>query len=147
PGISKPAALVMLEKHLVAVRSRGEHAVLMMDEAQNLSMDLLEEIRLLSNLEHRGDKLLQIFLVGQPELEAHLARHELRQLRQRITVHYRLNPLPPEETQGYIQHHINVAGGNGPSVFPADTCRALSRLSPGVPRDITSLPSPALIAA
>jgi general secretion pathway protein A len=147
PGISKPAALVMLEKHLIAVRSRGEHAVLMMDEAQNLSMDLLEEIRLLSNLENKGDKLLQIFLVGQPELEAHLARHELRQLRQRITVHYRLNPLSPDETLGYIHHHINVAGGNGAVVFPSETCREIFRLSHGIPREINTLASSALIAA
>ena len=147
PGISKPAALVMLEKHLVSVRARGEHAVLMMDEAQNLSMDLLEEIRLLSNLEHKGDKLLQIFLVGQPELEAHLARHELRQLRQRITVHYRLNPLSPDETLGYIHHHINVAGGNGAIVFPSDTCREVYRLTHGIPREINTLASSALIAA
>src|SRR5262245_12364781 len=147
PGVSKPAALVLLEKHLVGVRNRGEKAVLMMDEAQNLSMDLLEEIRLLSNVEHKGDKLLQIFLVGQPELEAHLARHELRQLRQRITVHYRLNPLSHEETMGYIHHHINVAGGNGPMVFPADTCREIFRLSHGIPREINTLASSALIAA
>jgi type II secretory pathway predicted ATPase ExeA len=147
PGISKPAALVMLEKHLIAVRGRGEHAVLMMDEAQNLSMDLLEEIRLLSNLENKGDKLLQIFLVGQPELEAHLARHELRQLRQRITVHYRLNPLSPDETLGYIHHHINVAGGNGAVVFPSETCREIFRLSHGIPREINTLASSALIAA
>ena len=147
PGTSKPALLVMLEKHLVAVRGRGEHAVLMMDEAQNLSMDLLEEIRLLSNLEHKGDKLLQIFLVGQPELEAHLARHELRQLRQRITVHYRLNPLSPDETLGYIHHHINVAGGNGAIVFPSDTCREVYRLTHGIPREINTLASSALIAA
>lgn len=146
-GVSKPAALVALEKHLVTVRSRGEHAVLMMDEAQNLSMDLLEEIRLLSNLEHKGEKLLQIFLVGQPELEAHLARHELRQLRQRITVHYRLNPLSPDETLGYIHHHINVAGGNGAVVFPSDTCREVYRLTHGIPREINTLASAALIAA
>jgi type II secretory pathway predicted ATPase ExeA len=147
PGVSKPSALVLLEKHLVNVRNRGEKAVLMMDEAQNLSMDLLEEIRLLSNLEHKGDKLMQIFLVGQPELEAHLARHELRQLRQRITVHYRLNPLSPDETLGYIHHHINVAGGNGAIVFPVDTCREIHRLSHGIPREINTLASSALIAA
>ncbi len=147
PGVSKPALLVMLERHLIAVRGRGEHAVLMMDEAQNLSMDLLEEIRLLSNLEHRGEKLLQIFLVGQPELEAHLARHELRQLRQRITVHYRLNPLSPDETLGYIHHHINVAGGAGAVVFPSDTCREIYRLTHGIPREINTLASSALIAA
>ena len=147
PGTSKPALMVALEKHLISVRARGEHAVLMMDEAQNLSMDLLEEIRLLSNLENRGDKLLQIFLVGQPELEAHLARHELRQLRQRITVHYRLNPLSPDETLGYIHHHINVAGGNGAIVFPSDTCREIYRLTHGIPREINTLSSSALIAA
>jgi hypothetical protein len=147
PGTSKPALMVALEKHLIAVRARGEHAVLMMDEAQNLSMDLLEEIRLLSNLENRGDKLLQIFLVGQPELEAHLARHELRQLRQRITVHYRLNPLSSDETLGYIHHHINVAGGSGAIVFPTDTCREIYRLTHGIPREINTLASSALIAA
>jgi len=147
PNTSKPALMVALEKHLIGVRGRGEHAVLMMDEAQNLSMDLLEEIRLLSNLEHRGDKLLQIFLVGQPELEAHLARHELRQLRQRITVHYRLNPLSSDETLGYIHHHINVAGGNGVSVFPTDTCREIFRLTHGIPREINTIASSALIAA
>ena len=145
PGISKPALLVMLEKHLISVRARGEHAVLMMDEAQNLSMDLLEEIRLLSNLEHRGEKLLQIFLVGQPELEAHLARHELRQLRQRITVHYRLNPLSADETLGYIHHHVNVAGGSGALVFPSETCREIYRLTHGIPREINTLASSALI--
>jgi len=147
PGTSKPALMVALERHLISVRAKGEHAVLMMDEAQNLSMDLLEEIRLLSNLENRGDKLLQIFLVGQPELEAHLARHELRQLRQRITVHYRLNPLSPDETLGYIHHHINVAGGSGAQVFPTDTCREIYRLTHGIPREINTLASSALIAA
>ena len=146
-GVSKPAALVALEKHLIGVRARGEHAVLMMDEAQNLSMELLEEIRLLSNLEHKGEKLLQVFLVGQPELETHLGRHELRQLRQRITVHYRLNPLSPDETLGYIHHHINVAGGNGAIVFPSDTCREIFRLTHGIPREINTLASAALIAA
>ncbi len=147
PGISKPAALVMLEKHLVAVRARGEHAVPMTDQAQNLSKALLEEIRLLSNLEHKGEKLLQIFLVGQPELEAHLARHELRQLRQRITVHYRLNPLSADETLGYIHHHIGVAGGNAVQVFPPDSCREIFRLTHGIPREINTLASSALIAA
>lgn len=146
-GVSKPAALAALEKHLVTVRARGENAVLMLDEAQNLSMELLEEIRLLSNLEFKGDKLIQIFLVGQPELESHLARHELRQLRQRITVHYRLNPLSPDETLGYIHHHINVAGGNGAVVFPSETCREIYRLTHGIPREINTLASAALIAA
>jgi len=147
PGASKPQALAHLERHLLAVRGRGEHAVLLLDEAQNLVADLLEEIRLLSNLEAQGEKLLQIFLVGQPELEAKLARPELRQLRQRITVHYRLNPLSPEETAGYIHHRISVAGGNAWAAFPPDACREVYRVTHGIPREINTVASQALLAA
>ncbi|MEO5989866.1 MAG: AAA family ATPase [Candidatus Eisenbacteria bacterium] len=146
-GVSKPQALVQLERHLLAVRQRGAHAVLLLDEAQNLAPELLEEIRLLSNLEEQGDKLLQIFLVGQPELEAKLAKPELRQLRQRITVHYRLNPLSPEETAGYIHHRISVAGGNAWVVFPPDACREVFRLTHGIPREINTVASAALLTA
>jgi len=147
PGSSKPQALVQLERHLLGVRSRGEYAVLVLDEAQNLATDLLEEIRLLSNVESQGEKLLQIFLVGQPELEQKLARPELRQLRQRITVHYRLNPLSPEETAGYVHHRVSVAGGNAWRLFPPDTCREIYRLTHGIPREINTVASAALIAA
>lgn len=147
PGSSKPQALVALERHLLGVRSRGEYAVLVLDEAQNLATDLLEEIRLLSNLESQGEKLLQIFLVGQPELEQKLSRPELRQLRQRITVHYRLNPLSPEETAGYVHHRVSVAGGNAWRLFPPDTCREIYRLTHGIPREINTVASAALIAA
>lgn len=147
PGTTKPHAIAMLERHLNAVRARGEHAVLLIDEAQNLAGDLLEEIRLLSNLEVQGDKLVQIFLVGQPELEAMLARPELRQLRQRIGVHYRLNPLSPEETTAYVHHRIAVAGGDPWATFPADTCRELYRVTHGIPREINTIASQALIAA
>lgn len=146
-GVSKPQALVQLERHLLAVRQRGSHAVLLLDEAQNLAPELLEEIRLLSNLEEQGDKLLQIFLVGQPELEAKLAKPELRQLRQRITVHYRLNPLSPEETAGYIHHRLSVAGGNAWVVFPPDSCREVYRLTHGIPREINTVASAALLTA
>ncbi len=146
-GVSKPQALVQLERHLLAVRQRGAHAVLLLDEAQNLAPELLEEIRLLSNLEEHGDKLLQIFLVGQPELEAKLAKPELRQLRQRITVHYRLNPLSPEETAGYIHHRLAVAGGNAWVVFPPDACREVFRLTHGIPREINTVASAALLTA
>jgi len=146
-GVSKPQALAQLERHLLAVRQRGAHAVLLLDEAQNLAPELLEEIRLLSNLEAQGDKLLQIFLVGQPELEAKLARAELRQLRQRITVHYRLNPLSPEETAGYIHHRLSVAGGNAWVVFPPDACGEVFRLTHGIPREINTVASAALLTA
>lgn len=146
-GTTKPQALVHLERHLLAVRQRGAHAVLLLDEAQNLAPELLEEIRLLSNLEAQGDKLLQIFLVGQPELEAKLAKPELRQLRQRITVHYRLNPLSPEETAGYIHHRLAVAGGNAWVVFPPDACREVYRLTHGIPREINTVAAAALLTA
>lgn len=144
---SKPKLLALLERHLLAVRARGEHAVLLLDEAQNLATDLLEEIRLLSNVESEGEKLIQIFLVAQPELEARLGRPELRQLRQRITVHYRLNPLSPEETAGYIHHRISVAGGNAWSIFPPDTCREVYRVTHGIPREINTIASQAMITA
>lgn len=146
-GTSKPQALSALERHLTGVKSRGEHAVLILDEAQNLASELLEEIRLLSNVEQQGEKLLQIFLVGQPELEAKLARPELRQLRQRISVHYRLNPLSPEETAGYIHHRIAVAGGNAWATFPPETCREVYRVTHGIPREINHVASQALLAA
>lgn len=145
--VSKPKLLALLERHLLAVRARGEHAVLLLDEAQNLATDLLEEIRLLSNVESEGEKLIQIFLVAQPELEARLGRPELRQLRQRITVHYRLNPLSPEETAGYIHHRISVAGGNAWSIFPPDTCREVYRVTHGIPREINTIASQAMITA
>ncbi|MBI5169597.1 MAG: AAA family ATPase [Candidatus Eisenbacteria bacterium] len=147
PGLSKPQMLAALERHLSAVRNRGEHAVLLLDESQNLPVELLEEIRLLSNTEIQGEKLLQIFLVGQPELEAKLARPELRQLRQRITVHYRLNPLSPEETTGYIHHRLAVAGGNAISTFPPDACRAVYRVTHGIPREINTVAAQALLTA
>lgn len=145
--VSKPKLLALLERHLLTVRARGEHAVLLLDEAQNLATDLLEEIRLLSNVESEGEKLIQIFLVAQPELEARLGRPELRQLRQRITVHYRLNPLSPEETAGYIHHRISVAGGNAWSIFPPDTCREVYRVTHGIPREINTIASQAMITA
>jgi general secretion pathway protein A len=90
PSATKPQSMAQLEQYLLALRGRGERAILLLDEAQNFDRELLEEIRLLSNLEAGGEKLLQIIFVGQPELEAKLSLPELRQLRQRISVHYRL---------------------------------------------------------
>ena len=147
PGLSKPQTLVQLERFLHTVRARGDYAVLVLDEAHNLASDLLEEIRLLSNLELQGENLLQIFLVGQPELELKLSRPELRQLRQRISVHYRLNPLSPEETAGYIHHRISVVGGNAWVIFPPDACREVYRMTHGIPREINTVASAALLTA
>src|SRR5262245_5374148 len=146
-GATKPQALVQLERYLQAVRGRGEMAILLLDEAQNLDDGLLEEIRLLSNQEVGGEKLLQIFLVGQPELEMKLSRQELRQLRQRIAIHYRLHPLSDVETERYIHHRVSVAGGNANELFPTDTCRVIHRLTHGIPREINTVAGQALLNA
>src|SRR5205085_10349482 len=146
PTSSKPQMIAHLERHLLAVFAKGERAIVIIDEAQNLDRDLLEEIRLLSNLEHEGTKLLQVFLVGQPELEARLALPELRQLRQRIAVRYRLMPLSADDTERYIHHRIAVAGGH-PSVFPSDACQEAYAFSHGIPRDINHLAAQAMLNA
>jgi type II secretory pathway predicted ATPase ExeA len=145
--VSKPQALAALERHLLALRARGERAILLLDEAQNLDRELLEEIRLLSNLELNGEKLLQVFLVGQPELEAKLSRPELRQLRQRIAVHYRLRPLNAEDTQRYIHHRISVTGGYAPDIFPADSCAEVYAVTNGIPREINQICAQAMLDA
>ena len=144
---TKPQAMGQLERHLLALRGRGERAILLLDEAQNFDRDLLEEIRLLSNLEAGGEKLLQIFLVGQPELESKLSQPELRQLRQRIGVHYRLRPLNLEETERYIQHRVNVAGGDAPRVFPWEACAEVHAVTNGIPREINQICAQALLDA
>jgi len=144
---TKPQALTRLEQHLLALRGRGERAILLLDEAQNFDRELLEEIRLLSNLEAGGDKLVQIILVGQPELETNLALPELRQLRQRIPVHYRLRPLNLEDTECYIRHRISVAGGDGPRVFPSETCAEVYAVTNGIPREINHICAQAMLDA
>jgi type II secretory pathway predicted ATPase ExeA len=147
PGTTKPQAMALLEQHLLALRGRGERAILLLDEAQNFDRELLEEIRLFSNLEAGGESLMQIILVGQPELEAKLSLPELRQLRQRIPVHYRLRPLSLEETQGYIRHRISVAGGDAPNVFPSETCAEVHAVTNGIPREINQICAQAMLDA
>ena len=147
PPATKPQTMTRLEQHLLALRGRGERAILLLDEAQNFDRELLEEIRLLSNLEASGESLLQIILVGQPELEAKLSLPELRQLRQRIPVHYRLRPLNLEETERYIQHRISVAGGDAPRVFPSETCVEVYAVTNGIPREINQICAQAMLDA
>ena len=144
---TKPQILAHLERSLLAIHQRGDRAILLLDEAQNLERDVLEELRLLSNLEVNGDKLVQLFLVGQPELETKLAKPELRQLRQRITVHYRLRPLNAEDTERYIHHRIGVAGGEAERVFPTVACAEVYRITHGIPREINTVCSQALLNA
>lgn len=128
-------------------RSRaGRTVALFIDEAQDLSSELLEEVRLLSNLETDDRKLLQIVLIGQPELRAKLDRRNLRQLRQRITVRYHLGRLDRDETESYILHRLAVAGGNGRPSFTRAAVGSIHRRARGVPRLINALCDQTLLA-
>ncbi len=149
PGESKPALMRRMENYLEDHRRGGGQALLVLDEAHLMSPALLEEVRLLSNLESpEGGKLLQICLVGQPELESHLQQPQLRQLRQRISVRYALKPLGRDETRGYIHHRLAAAGCADPvAVFPPEACDAVHTLSQGIPREINVLASQALLNA
>jgi len=133
-----------LNNYLLQNHSEGRKTILLVDEAQNLATDVLEQVRLLTNLETSQQKLLQITLVGQPELRELLARNDLRQLAQRITGRYHLEPLTREETQEYIRHRLTVAGGSG-AIFSDAACREVFRLSQGVPRIINVICDRALL--
>jgi general secretion pathway protein A len=131
----------LLENH-----SRGRRTILIVDEAQNFAIDVLEQIRLLTNLETARQKLLQITLIGQPELRLMLARTDLRQLAQRITGRYHLQPLSQADTEEYIRHRLRVAGSTN-GIFPVSACRELYRLSGGVPRIINVIADRAMLGA
>ena len=124
----------------------GVNVALIIDEAQNLSPESMEQVRMLSNLETDQDKLLQMVLCGQPELKRRLERPDLRQLRQRITVRYHLKPLTEEETMLYIQHRLRVAGANGGLVFDPKAVREIHRYSKGTPRIVNNVCDNALLA-
>ena len=143
---SVKGSLDLINHFLLGVHAAGERAVLVIDEAQNLDAAVLEQVRLLTNLETSSHKLLQIILMGQPELRATLARPELRQLAQRITARFHLRPLSREETRAYVRHRLEVAG-SGEELFPAAVIGRLRRLSRGVPRLINILCDRALLGA
>lgn len=130
--------------YLLAQYSRGRRTILIVDEAQNMSLDALEELRLLSNVNADSDLLLQIILVGQPELLDKLRRPELRQFAQRIAVHYHLAPLEYPETRAYVRCRLQVAGGQ-PSVFAETAIAAVHSVTGGVPRLINSICDMALV--
>ncbi|EED36927.1 general secretion pathway protein A [Luminiphilus syltensis NOR5-1B] len=137
-----------LHHFLLQNHSAGRRTVLMIDEAQHLDFDVLEQIRLLTNLETDEQKLLQIILIGQPELTAKLGRPELRQLNQRITARYELRPLNPDETGAYIAHRLSVAGlSGGEALFPPSVVRQIHRQTDGIPRRINLLCDRALLGA
>ena len=148
-GKNKSELLLDLGQFLVSRGAKGLTTVLIVDEAHHLSEELLEEVRLLSNLETTDDKLLQIVLVGQPELDQKLDSIGLRQLKQRIALRAQLGPLDAEETNEYIEHRLRVAGTEGePSrLFPPDVIQAVYRHSRGFPRLINTICENALIIA
>jgi general secretion pathway protein A len=135
-----------LNNFLLEAHSQGRKTVLIIDEAQNLDVDVLEQIRLLTNLETNKQKLLQVIMLGQPELKQMLERSELRQLAQRITARYHLEPLSRNEIQAYVSHRLAIAGVERP-LFPEGTTSQLFQLSGGVPRLINLLCDRALLGA
>jgi len=140
--------LERLNRFLLDENAAGRTVVLVIDEAQNLTAPVLEQIRLLSNLETETDKLIQIVLVGQPELGALLAQPNLRQLSQRIAVRYHLRPMDRQDTEAYIQHRLQIAGAEHPEQLMASSAlRAIFRASGGLPRLINVLCDRALLAA
>jgi general secretion pathway protein A len=143
----KSQVLFKLHEWLLDRYQAGEQTVLVVDEAQDLSRQTLEEIRLLTNLETSTDKLLQIVLAGQPELEQRLNRRELRQLRQRIALRVKTLPLTPEETRGYILERLRIAGADDEQVFSPAAIEAVHTHSRGIPRVTNLLSEHALIRA
>jgi len=143
---SAKALVDALNAHLLAAHSKGRRTILLIDEAQNLSDGVLEQLRLLTNLETAKQKLLQIILIAQPELREKLAKDSLRQLAQRVTGRYHLEPLSAEETSRYIDHRLRVAGALT-EIFDASAKAEVFRLSGGVPRIINVICDRALLGA
>jgi general secretion pathway protein A len=146
-GQSKSQILQRLYNWLLDRYRAGETAVLVVDEAQNLTDEVLEEIRMLTNLETFTEKLMQIVLVGQPELEQRLKQPQLRQLRQRLTLRAKTHPLNLEETKSYVTQRLRIAGSNGEPIFEPEAVMALFRYSLGIPRIINLLAEHCLVSA
>jgi len=134
--------LFLLDQH-----AAGRTVVLVIDEAQNLAPDVLEQVRMISNLETERDKLIQIILAGQPELDDVLKRHDLRQLSQRITVRCRLTPMGMSDTTEYIKHRLKVSGCRIPNLFSPGAVKRIYRFSGGVPRLVNIVCEQALVMA
>jgi len=145
-GKTKSELLLSLSAHVISRYQKGLTTVLVVDEAHHLASEVLEEIRLLTNLETPEEKLLQILLVGQPELDEKLDSAELRQLKQRISLRSRLEPLDLTEATGYIHRRLQRAGNLNPdAIFPPETILAIHRHSKGFPRLINTICENALI--
>ena len=144
---SKKKLVDVLNGFLLEERSKEHRVVVIIDEAQDLQPNVLEQLRLLSNLETDTEKLIQIVLIGQPELDKVLAKDDLRQLRQRITIKWELLPLNLEETRGYIQHRLNIALGKGKVRFSREAVEMVFRYSRGIPRMINVVSDRTLLIA
>jgi general secretion pathway protein A len=144
---SKSQMLQRLYSWLLDRYRAGETAVLVIDEAQNLSDEVLEEIRMMTNLETFTEKLLQIVLVGQPELEQRLKQPQLRQLRQRLTLRAKTHAFNLGETESYIVQRLRIAGSNGETIFDHEAAAAIFRYSTGIPRVINLLCEHCLVSA
>jgi general secretion pathway protein A len=143
----KGQRLLRLNEWLLGRHRAGQSAVLIVDEAQGLSIELLEELRLLTNVETFTQKLLQVVLCGQPELDTKLKDPQLRQLRQRIMVRCNMRALSSQETHVYINERLRRAGANGAAIFSKEAIEAIARYSYGIPRVVNLLCEHALIGA
>ena len=147
PGTSKAALILALNRHLRRRGEEGGTTAIVVDEAQNLSDQAFEELRLLSNLETCTQKLIQIVLVGQPELEDRLRRPQLRQIQDRVSVRSVVNPLPDKEMRRYIEHRLQLVGGTADALFMPWALRLIIRRAAGIPRRANILCHNALLFA
>ena len=145
-GLTRRSLMTQLDAFLVERKRQGQRVLLIIDEAQTLSENTLEQVRLLSNLETSREKLIQILLLGQPELDRKLDGRALRQLRQRISVRWKLEPLSPEETRAYVRHRLSVAAGAPKELFSEAALREVHSRTGGVPRLVNQLCDRALLA-
>lgn len=137
-GLPKSSLLKNLEDFLIAATRQGKRALLVVDEAQNLTPRAVEELRMLSNFQNNDRSLIQTFLLGQPEFRGILQSPNMQQLRQRVVASYHLGPLDSGETQGYIEHRLRTVGWNGHPSFDSDAFAALHRFTGGIPRRINT---------
>ena len=146
-GASTTKLVRALQERLVAVHAEGKQVVALIDEAHAMPVETLEEIRLLSNLETGREKLLQIVLFGQPELDDHLALPHMRQLKERITHAFRLEPMPPRDIKDYLDFRLRAAGYHGPDLFGPEALRLIAEASEGLTRRINIYADKTLLAA
>jgi MSHA biogenesis protein MshM len=146
-GLNTAAALQKLQEHLIKLHGQGRQVVVLIDEAHAMPLDTLEELRLLSNLETNRDKLLQIVLFGQPELDQNLAKPHMRQVKERITHSFFLRPMPQKDIGEYLNFRLRAAGYHGPDVFGARCVAMITAVSEGLMRRVNILADKTLLAA